>query len=56
MLIQQWHGTPQALERLRRFIELNGGCVRPPTQGSGGRAGLGQAGSHAAPSQKDRAQ
>jgi hypothetical protein len=30
MLIQQWHGTPQELERLCRAIELNCGCARPP--------------------------
>jgi hypothetical protein len=30
MLIQQWNGTPQELERLRRAIEQNCGCARPP--------------------------
>jgi hypothetical protein len=30
MLIHQWNGTPQELERLRRAIEPNCGCARPP--------------------------
>jgi hypothetical protein len=29
-MIQQWHGTPQELERLRHAIEVNCGCARPP--------------------------
>jgi hypothetical protein len=30
MLIEQWHGTPQELERLRQAVERNCGCARPP--------------------------
>ena len=30
MLIQQWHGTPQELARLRQAIERHCGCTRPP--------------------------
>ena len=30
MLIQQWHGTPQELERLRQAVERNCACAQPP--------------------------
>jgi hypothetical protein len=30
MLIQQWHGTPQELARLRQAVEQNCACARPP--------------------------
>jgi len=30
MLIQQWNGTPQELERLRQAVERNCECARPP--------------------------
>ena len=30
MLIPQWNGTPQELERLRQAVERNCGCARPP--------------------------
>jgi hypothetical protein len=30
MLIQQWNGTRLELERLRRAVDLNCGCARPP--------------------------
>ena len=30
MLIQQWNGTQEELERLCRAIERNCGCARPP--------------------------
>ena len=29
-MIQQWNGTAQELEQLRRAVELNCGCARPP--------------------------
>ena len=30
MLIQQWHGTPQELARLRQAVEQHCACARPP--------------------------
>jgi hypothetical protein len=33
MVIQQWNGTPQELDRLRAAIESNCGCAQAPPAG-----------------------